>query len=247
MVKARAKQSVSEQMKKRIEDLVIFFELLWDKIKTPKGAIMSAIIVCLLVAGSVFAIKIHSDNKYVEPEIKKVSGSEEDSGFKKSDSEKSLGDSDSAASSAEKKETSTSNGSNRRPSRWNSEEYDGYSSSSSGSYAYAVPDYSGGATSNNSSQNPSDTSGGNQAQQGSQGTDETDNAGESGSSDVPGGSSSGTSGDSGGSSGSSGDSGGSGDSGNLDNSGNSGAVDAGSGDSAPVGDGGAGGDAGSEV
>ena len=34
MVKARAKQSVSEQMKKRIEDLVIFFELLLDKIKT---------------------------------------------------------------------------------------------------------------------------------------------------------------------------------------------------------------------
>ncbi len=244
MVKARAKQSVSEQMKKRIEDLVIFFELLWDKIKTPKGAIASAVIACLLVAGSVFAIKIHSDNKYVEPEIKKVSGSEEDSGFEKGDSEKTLDNSDSAAGSAEKKETSTSNGSNRRPSRWSSEEYDGYSSSSSGSYAYAVPDYSGDVTSNNSSNNPSqnssDTSGDNQAQQGSQGTDETGNTSESGGSDVPGGSS----GDSGGTSG---DSGGSGDSGNLDNSGNSGAVDAGSGNSAPVGDGGAGGDTGSEV
>lgn len=63
MVKAKSKKSVSEQMKKKFEDFGIFFELLLDKIRTPKGAIIAAVLACLVIGGGVLAVRACVENR----------------------------------------------------------------------------------------------------------------------------------------------------------------------------------------
>lgn len=77
MVKAKSKKSVSEQMKKKFEDFGIFFELLWDKIRTPKGAIIAAVLACLVIGSGVLAVRACVGNRVTNNSEPKTSTSTE--------------------------------------------------------------------------------------------------------------------------------------------------------------------------
>jgi len=77
MVKAKSKKSVYEQMKKKIEDFGIFFELLWDRIRTPKGAIITAVLACLVISSGVLAVRACVGNRATNNSEPKTSTSKE--------------------------------------------------------------------------------------------------------------------------------------------------------------------------
>lgn len=116
MVKAKSKKSVSEQIKKKIEDFGIFFELLLDKIRTPKGAIIAAVLACLVIGGGVLAVRACVENRVTNNSEPKTSTSTERRA--KSNTKSSSGAGTSETKKTEESENKNSpNGSNSATNR----------------------------------------------------------------------------------------------------------------------------------